>query len=147
MKIQANIRIHGHPEDDCYYYIMRQKIEGLPLYYIYGGYIKEAEECYTNIEALYSKDGIQRLSVNKIFDVSHPENIKEVSLMPLENLTEEVNSQYEVLLSNTVYKVNRMELYMMAEQNIQGNYDVFSGLDYVDGTGEWGEQESIAKRY
>ena len=33
------------PEDDCYYYIMRQKIEGLPLYYIYGGYIKEAEEC------------------------------------------------------------------------------------------------------
>lgn len=113
------------PEDDCYYYIMRQKIEGLPLYYIYGGQIKRMEECYTNIEALYSKDGIQRLSVNKIFDVSHPENIKEVSLMPLESLTEEVNEQYEMLLSNAVYKVNRMELYMMAEQNIHGNYDVF----------------------
>ena len=45
--------------------------------------------------------------------------------MPLESLTEEVNEQYEMLLSNAVYKVNRMELYMMAEQNIHGNYDVF----------------------
>jgi hypothetical protein len=112
-------------DDDCYYYTMRQKIEGLPLYYVCGGYLTEVEPNNVGIEAIYSKDGIQRFSIDKIFTTDDSESEKPITLMPLEDLAEKINEQYDLLISDTVYTVQRMELYMMAEQNAGNKYDVF----------------------
>lgn len=112
-------------QDSCYYCFVRQKIEGLPLYYVYGNVMKNVEACYTGVEVIYSEEGIQRLDIDKLFEMNPSEEKKPVSLLTLDELTEKVESQYEMIISDDVFEVNKMALYMMAQKNTENSYDIF----------------------
>lgn len=112
-------------QDSCYYCFVRQKIEGLPLYYVYGNVMKNVEACYTGVEVIYSEEGIQRLDIDKLFEMNPSEEKKSVSLLTLDELTEKVESQYEMIISDDVFEVNKMALYMMAQKNTENSYDIF----------------------
>lgn len=112
-------------QDSCYYCFVRQKIEGLPLYYVYGNVMKNVEVCYTGIEMIYSEGGIQRLDLDKLFEIDNSKEKKPVSLLTLDELTEKVEKQYEMIISDNIFEVNKMKLYMMAQKNTENSYDVF----------------------
>ena len=112
-------------QDSCYFCFVRQKIEGLPLYYVYGDVMKNVEACYTGVEVIYSKEGIQRLDIDKLFEVNPSEEKNPVSLLTLDELTEKVESQHEMIISDDAFEVNKMALYMMAQKNTENSYDIF----------------------
>lgn len=112
-------------EDNCYYYFIRQKVNGLPLYYVYGNVIKELDICNSPVQVLYSKNGIQRLDIDKLFEIDDTADQKLVSPLPLEDLTQLMENQYEMLISDATFDVYKMELYMMAQKNLQNTYDFF----------------------
>ena len=112
-------------EDDCYYYFLRQKMDGLPLYYVYGNVIKELDICNTPVQVIYSKDGIERLDIDKLFKMDVTVSKTPVSLLSLEDLSQLMENQYEMLISDDIFEIHKMELYMMAQKNIHNTYDIF----------------------
>lgn len=121
----SNYKASWDEQDDCYYCYIRQKIEGLPLYYVYGDAIKDLEVCYTGVEVIYSKEGIQRLDIDKLFEINDSNEKKPVSLLNLDELTKTIEKQYEMIISDNIFEINKMELYMMAQKNTKNSYDIF----------------------
>ena len=95
------------------------------MYYVYGNVMKNVEVCYTGIEMIYSEGGIQRLDLDKLFEIDNSKEKKPVSLLTLDELTEKVEKQYEMIISDNIFEVNKMKLYMMAQKNTENSYDVF----------------------
>ena len=48
-----------------------------------------------------------------------------VSLLSLEDLSQLMENQYEMLISDDIFEIHKMELYMMAQKNIHNTYDIF----------------------
>lgn len=109
-------------EDNCYNYFLRQEIDGVPLYYLYGNVFKDLDTCNVGINAIYSKDGLQYFHIDKLFTVDDSVEPIPVSFMGIEELAQSLEEQYEMIISNASFEVNRMELYMMAEKEPKGNY-------------------------
>ena len=81
--------------------------------------------CNSPVQVLYSKNGIQRLDIDKLFEIDDTADQKLVSPLPLEDLTQLMENQYEMLISDATFDVYKMELYMMAQKNLQNTYDFF----------------------
>ena len=50
---------------------------------------------------------------------------KPVSLLDLDELTKTIEKQYEMIISDNIFEINKMELYMMAQKNTKNSYDIF----------------------
>lgn len=111
-------------EDNCYYIFFRQKINGLPVYYVYGDVFTEYSLENCPLIVLYSKDGIQKLSIDKLFEIE--EEGRQVSLLTLDDISEKIKWHYDLLLSNSKFEVTSLELTMMAEKKpFKKTYEMF----------------------
>lgn len=108
--------------DNCYNYFLRQQIDGLPLYYLYGGIFKELDICNVGINAIYSKDGLQYIRIDKLFAVDNSVDPVPVSFMEIEELAQSVDEQYALMISDADFEVYQMELYLMAEKASDETY-------------------------
>lgn len=109
-------------EDNCYNYFLRQEIDGLPLYYLYGGVFKELDICNVGVNAVYSKDGLQYIRIDKLFVVDDSVNPVPVSFMEIEELAQSVDEQYLMMISDADFVVHQMALYLMAEKASDETY-------------------------
>lgn len=109
-------------EDNCYNYFLRQEIDGLPLYYLYGGVFKELDICNVGVNAVYSKDGLQYIRIDKLFVVDDSVNPVPVSFMEIEELAQSVDEQYSMMISDADFVVHQMALYLMAEKASDETY-------------------------
>ena len=110
--------------DNCYYYFMRQKVDGLPVYYLYGDVFKELDVCNSGVNGIYSKDGLQSLVIDKLFVVDTSEAPEAVSFMPLEELAQKITEEYRIPVYGASVEVHRMELYLMAKEGWKA-YELF----------------------
>ena len=109
-------------EDNCYNYFLRQEIDGLPLYYLYGGVFKELDICNVGVNAVYSKDGLQYIRIDKLFVVDDSVNPVPVSFLEIEELAQSVDEQYSMIISDADFVVHQMALYLMAENASDETY-------------------------
>ena len=109
-------------EDNCYNYFLRQEIDGLPLYYLYGGVFKELDICNVGVNAVYSKDGLQYIRIDKLFVVDDSVNPVPVSFLEIEELAQSVDEQYSMIISDADFVVHQMALYLMAEKASDETY-------------------------
>lgn len=111
-------------EDNCYYFFIRQKVEDLPEYHPYSDLFKNPIEENAPIKVVYSKNGIESLEIERLYDFTVNED-EIIELLPFEEVTEAVSYKYNQLLTGAQYVVTDATLYYMTENGGNGSYQMF----------------------
>lgn len=111
-------------DDDCYYFFAGQEFLGIPVYHVYAEIFPEVAEAYAPVKVIYSKNGIEDLEVERVFDFS--EDTKQVSLVGFDKIAQTVVNKFDKILGDSIYKVSSAELYYMVDiLNGKDSYQVF----------------------
>jgi len=102
-------------EDDCYYFVINQKEQGLCLYSPVSEAFLSFEDMNAQIQVLFSGRGIEMLQVVGVMDWD--KNFEEVQLADFETILEDLYHKYNMIISDAEYTVKSAELvYMAAEE-------------------------------
>lgn len=136
------------PDDDCYYFALRQTCQSLPIYYIYSDIYKEASDAFAQVQAAYSKDGLFYLLMDKTFKFQKEDT--KLKLKHFEEIAGTVEYKYANIISDDNYIVTKAQLMMMARQEKNESYlltpvwvfDVTENLKLQSGEGS-AEEHSV----
>lgn len=109
-------------DDDCYNFVWNQHYDGSPIYHIFYDAFPLVEDANAAVQAVYNKDGIQWLQVEKVFQFT--ENEETYSLKPFEDIATVIENKYTMILGTAKYTVQSAELYYMAQKISESEYDV-----------------------
>jgi len=109
-------------EDDCYYFIIWQKFQDVPVYQLDEGELRNADDENAPIQILYSKNGIEMMEFSKVYHFEESEEV--VELKPFEEVAQTVNQKYSMLLGDMFFKVTKAELYYMADELNEDQYEL-----------------------
>ena len=126
-------------EDECYFFSIRQKVQNLPEYHPYANLFKSPSAENAPIQVLYSKDGIQHLEIEKIYDFT--ENKENITLKPFEEIASKVAYKYNQLLTGAEYIVTDATLYYMTEHAEKNMFQmmpvwIFNVEETIENNGE-----------
>lgn len=121
-KDTKNYKAGWSEADNCYYFCIRQKIDGIPVTYEYAGAFAEYDDANAPVQAMVSKDGIQMLTLDKLFQIT--DTSKKASLLDFEQIAKCIENKYGDLLTKSSYNVNRAELVYIALKQQQGGYEM-----------------------
>lgn len=108
-------------EDNCYYFFVEQKYDGIPVYYGDQDFPEDSVE-NRPIQVLYSSRGIERLDITKIYSFTPSE--EKIQLKEFDTVAECVANKYGNILTGANYNVTRARLYQMPIKDISGDYEV-----------------------
>lgn len=111
-------------EDNCYYFFIRQKVGNLPEYHPYSDLFKNPIEENAPIKVLYSKNGIESLEIERLYDFTESED-ETIELMSFDKVAETVAYKYNQLLTGAKYVITDATLYYMTENVGDGTYQMF----------------------
>lgn len=122
-------------EDDCYYFCIRQTADGLPVTHVYADIFGRVEDSNAPIQVIISQNGIEMLTVDRIFDLSN--NTKRAELAEFDRIAISIKEKYEELITDSTYTVTSAELYYLSIKEKEGKYEVkpvwvFSITEHVD---------------
>lgn len=110
-------------EDDAYYFIIGQKYKGLPTYHVFSEFFNYKGDENEPIQVVYSKNGIEYISIEKVFDFK--ENSKDIKIVEFKNIANTVVNKYEQILGASSYNVKSAKLhYMIDVLSGKGVYNV-----------------------
>lgn len=105
-------------DDNCYYFVINQRYDNLPVYHLYGDMSTRKEDSTSPIKVLYTKDGIDRIDIEKMFTFNNEG--KEVDILPFDKITDNIVAQLkkeEVYREKEVlYRVKKSELNYMVDK-------------------------------
>ncbi|RDU23438.1 hypothetical protein [Anaerosacchariphilus polymeriproducens] len=131
-------------DDNCYYFFAGQEFEGIPVYHVYAEIFHEVSEAYSPVKVIYSKNGIEDLEVERVFDFS--KETEQVSLAEFDKIAQTVVNKYHRILGDSTYKVVSAELYYMVDiLNGKDSYHVFPVwiLEIEENTPEEGMENKV----
>ncbi len=108
------------PDDDCYYFALRQTCQSLPIYYIYSDIYKEASDAFAQVQAAYSKDGLFYLLMDKTFKFQKEDT--KLKLKHFEEIAGTVEHKYANIISDDNYIVTKAQLMMMSQHEKNDSY-------------------------
>lgn len=117
-----NYKGNWDEKDDCYYFCIRQTIDGLPVTHEYADAFGYVGDSNAPIQAIVSQNGIEMLTVDKVFDLT--DHIKKVKIANFDGIALSVKEKYEELLTDSTYTVTRAELYYLSIKREKGKYEV-----------------------
>lgn len=110
-------------EDDCYYFVVRQKYGGLPIHYAYSGVMTNYGPENAPVQAIFSKDGIMELNVDYIYEMSSDEMVQQ--MIGIKQVAEVAAKKYNSILGDNTYKISQIELvYIVDVAKQKGNYEL-----------------------
>lgn len=110
-------------DDNCYYFVMSQKYDDLPVYHVFADKFKNVSQENSPIHIIYSKRGIESMEIEKVFNFS--KDTKEVSLANFDKVAKTVADKYGMILGKSSYKVTKAQLYYMVDTSVgNGTYEV-----------------------
>ncbi|WP_142413833.1 hypothetical protein [Hathewaya massiliensis] len=110
-------------EDNCYYFIMWQRYDDLPVYHVFADTFKKVSEENLPVKVIYSKRGVEYMEIEKVFNFS--KDTKEVSLASFDKVAKTVADKYGMVLGKSSYKVTKAQLYYMVDTSVgNGTYEV-----------------------
>lgn len=95
-------------EDDCYLFLIRQKVQGATEYHTYGTEFVRMEEGNAPIQVYYSKNGMERLDIEKVYRFTKEEET--LTLLDFEEITKSVAKELENRNATSSYRVISAEL-------------------------------------
>lgn len=108
-------------DDNCYYFCIRQSAEDLPVSYKYADTFNKIEDGNSPIQILISKNGIEMLRIDKIFEISYTGTVK---LSDIDSIVKSISDKYNELLTTSSYTVNKLELQEICIKGPGGKYTV-----------------------
>lgn len=109
-------------DDDSYYFIINQEYKGTPTYHVfYEAFPLEADE-NAPIQAVYNKNGIQFLQIEKVFKFSNDNGLYD--LKSFSEIAKVLQNKYGMLLGNSTYEVTSAELYYMENKTLENQYEI-----------------------
>lgn len=106
-------------EDDCYYFVINQKVNGLPVYAPVSEAMHKKEDANAQIQVIFSKRGIEMLQIAGI--MMWERNTEEVQLADFDIVMENVYKKYDMVLTDASYVVKNAEMVYMTEKGKGGN--------------------------
>lgn len=125
-------------EDDCYYAVLRQRLEGIPVYHVYAGLFPELSDSNAPVSVLLSANGVEYLDIEMIFEFSDLAPVP--SLAEFEDAAQAVTQKYSGILGGGAYFFKSAELNYYVDLNSgKGTYSVrpcwiFKGTESNGGT-------------
>lgn len=95
-------------ENDCYLFLIRQKVQGATEYHTYGTEFVRMEEGNAPIQVFYSKNGIERLDIEKVYKYTQQEEA--LTLLDFEEITKSVAKELKNRNATSSYRVTSAEL-------------------------------------
>lgn len=109
--------------DDCYYFYIDQTHRGLPLYHVYNQVFGDAAQINAPIQAVVSAEGIEWLSIEKVFTVSDEKG--GVILADMDSVAQTTADKYNQVLGDAAYEMTKAQLYYYVDLTSgMGTYDV-----------------------
>lgn len=110
--------------DDCYYFVMRQYFEEIPVYHVYADIFSMESDMNTPVQAVVSSEGIESLDIEKIFSFSDKKVV--TNIMPFDKVAASVTDKYNQILGAGTYEITSAELYYYVDLSSGiGTYDVY----------------------
>lgn len=101
-------------KDECYYFSVWQTYQELPIFYPYCGIITVyGDDAYTAVQAILSRDGIEELTVDQVFDIHSVKPVE--SMMEFEDIAQAVSDKYNQILGTDTYQLTQAELCYVVE--------------------------------
>ena len=120
---RANYKNGWSVSDEGYYFCVNQIYRELPLYHVYCEIFSDAADVNAPVQAFISKDGIEYLNIEKVFEIS--DEGMAVSLSPMDVIAETVAHKYNQILGSSTYEMTEAELcYYVDLSSGTGVYDV-----------------------
>ncbi len=113
-------------EDECYFFAARQTYQEIPIYHIFVEVFKGVNDFNAPIQAYVSPNGLEKLDVERIYDITADKNVEEIATM--EQVAEVVAEKMNRIL-NTEYHFSSAELFYYV--------DLFSGVGTYDMKPVW----------
>lgn len=106
---------------DCYKFYAQQIFEGIP---IFNGTQDFPDDSLSNrsIQAVYSKDGIQELYLDSIYQCS--KGTDPIHFSEFEDIAKTIADKYGNILTDASYRVTRAQLYFMPHRQSGKEYDL-----------------------
>ena len=95
--------------DEGYYFSIRQKTQGVKEYHPYGEVFAKPSPENAPIQVYYSKNGIERLELEKVFTFTAGE--KEMELQSFDTIMETVTKRFNDIITDATYLIKEGELY------------------------------------
>ncbi|MDE7322427.1 MAG: hypothetical protein K2N73_06780 [Lachnospiraceae bacterium] len=109
--------------DEGYYFCINQIYRGLPLYHVYCEIFSDVADANAPIQAFVSKDGIEYLEIEKVFEIFDEE--VGIQLVPMDVIAETVANKYNQILGSSTYEITQAELYYYVDLSSgMGVYDI-----------------------
>ena len=105
----ASLKPEWTKEDEGYYFAIRQKVQGIIEYHPYGNVFAKLSEENAPIQVYYSKNGIERIVIEKVFTFTQGE--KTINLQPFDTILETVAGRYNDIITDATYQVKEGGLY------------------------------------
>lgn len=99
-------------EDDCYLFVIRQKVQGAAEYHIYGEEFVRMEDGNAPIQVCYSKNGIESMELEKIFKFTQEEGV--LTMLDFEEIAQSAVKGLENRNETSSYHVTSGQLCFMA---------------------------------
>lgn len=110
-------------DDDCYYFVLRQKYGGLPIHYAYADVFTNYAPENAPVQAIFTKDGIMELTVDRIYEMSSEEMVEQM-IRP-EQAADVASKKYNSILEDNTYKISQIELvYIVDAAKEKGSYEL-----------------------
>ncbi len=98
-------------EDDCYLFLIRQKVQGATEYHIYGTEFVRMEESNAPIQVYYSKNGIERMDIEKVYHFTQEEEV--LTLLDFEEIAQAAAKELQNRNETATYQVSSAQLCLM----------------------------------
>lgn len=98
-------------EDECYLFLIRQNVQGAPEYHVYGNAFVRMEEGNAPIQIYYSKNGIERMDIEKGFRITQEEEI--LTLLDFEEIAQAAVKELNNREKTSSYQLSSAQMCFM----------------------------------
>lgn len=108
------------PEDDCYYFFIRQKVNDLQVYNPLAEIFYSPTDENAPIQMIVSSRGVELIQIDKVYEFSLEQ--EKCDLLPFEDISMKVYEKYGSILTSSEYEITKAELFMFALANSDESY-------------------------
>lgn len=100
-------------EDNCYYFAIRQKKNGIVEYHKYAGIMKNYEDCNSSIQAIVSKRGIESLEMQCALKIDNTG--QKIKIIQPQSILDLVSRKYGKVIGKHKYTITSFNLCYMSD--------------------------------
>lgn len=109
-------------EDNCYFFAIHQMLQDCIVQYPIADVFKEVCDANAPVQALYTKNGLEMLSVRNIFTFKQTK--EPLLLKDFEEIADAIANKYNMILADSKYEVTEAELFWRPMESGEESFEM-----------------------